>query len=84
MNLIKRNIVYLQGKEGALNILNSNVFFVNKFIKHNLSNLLLEKPPLWADIFRTLISPLLGDWMNGGLVKSMQTHHLKVEWAIVF
>uniref|UniRef100_A0A6I8T0W5 Reverse transcriptase domain-containing protein n=1 Tax=Xenopus tropicalis TaxID=8364 RepID=A0A6I8T0W5_XENTR len=75
MNLIKRNVTYLQRKEGGLNMLNPIVFFVNNFIKYNFSNLLLEKPPLWADIFRIWVSPFLGEWMNGGLVKSMRIRH---------
>uniref|UniRef100_A0A6I8STC9 Reverse transcriptase domain-containing protein n=1 Tax=Xenopus tropicalis TaxID=8364 RepID=A0A6I8STC9_XENTR len=74
-NLIKRNITYLQRKEGGLGMVNPVVFFMNTFIKYNYNNLLLEKPPLWVEIFRVWALPFLECWKRGGLVKSVRAPH---------
>ncbi|OCT93696.1 hypothetical protein XELAEV_18011371mg, partial [Xenopus laevis] len=47
----------------------------HSFIKYNYNNLLLEKAPLWVEIFRVWVFPYLEWWQRGGLVKSVHAPH---------
>ncbi|CAI9588983.1 unnamed protein product [Staurois parvus] len=75
LNLGRRDVTYLSRRGSGLGMVNPIVFFSLMFFKHNLGNVLAERPPAWVGLFQIWFRPFLSSWESGGPVRSLRVKH---------